>query len=179
MYIGIMMPPETGRELAVFQDMLAPLPVRFIPPKDMHLTLLPPWVENDLTGAIQKLNDALYRVPTFTLEMQKLSYGPSPLHPRLVWALCAHTAVIVGLKKRLIHQFGMHEDEKVPFVPHVTIARFRRESPGANIDIPLDIPLNMRVEVRDIQLIQSPKRGGSGYEEISSVHLSEFPGVPR
>lgn len=177
-YVGIMVPQEVGRELASFHDMLAPLPVRFIPPKDMHLTLLPPWAENDLSGAMQKFNDALYAVPSFTLELQKISYGPSPLNPRLVWALCAHTDEILDLKKRLLHEFDKQVDEKVPFVPHITIARFTRESRDANVDIPLDIPLNMRMTVDAVQLIQSPHRGGTGYEELASVHLSTA-GIPR
>lgn len=178
MYVGILMPKEIGRELALLQDLLIPLPVRLIPPKDMHLTLLPPWEEDDHAGAMQKFNDALYGVPAFTLTLQKLAYGPTSVNPRLVWALAAHSEEVLDLKKRLLYEFNMREEERVPYVPHVTVARFRRPNDTANVRVPLDIPLNFSVPIEEIQLLESPHKGGVGYREIAHAHLSRD-GVPK
>lgn len=169
-FIGIRMPDDVAQKLAGLQSDLTVLPVRLIPREDFHLTLVPPWQETMVIAASQILRDVVAHTPAFRSEVQKLSYGPDPLHPRLVWAPCATSEELIGLKKKLLAAFGMHDP--VPFAPHVTLARFTEADDAAPRTVPLDLPLDLPFPIDRVQLFESPNEGGSGYTVLYDFSLS-------
>ncbi|MBU6388456.1 RNA 2',3'-cyclic phosphodiesterase [Patescibacteria group bacterium] len=169
-FIGIKMPDGIAEELVKLHARLAGLPVRLIPKEDLHLSLVPPWQETMVIAASQKLRSVLADTPAFHCALQKLSYGPDKSRPRLVWATCEDRAELITLKKRLLKAFDARE--RVPFVPHVTVARFTESDETASRRVPLGIPLDMPLPIERVQLFESPHEGGGGYTVLYDFHLS-------
>lgn len=169
-FIGIKMPSDVARKLVELQARLAGLPVKLIPQEDLHLTLVPPWQETMVIGASQKLRKALAGVPAFSTALQGLSYGPDPRDPRLVWATCEAREEIIELRRKLLGAFESRD--YIPFLPHVSIARFTAGDEKAPQRVPLDIPLDLPFAIERVQLFESPHEGGSGYTVLYDFSLA-------
>ena len=55
LFVGVKIATDIAEELAKLVQPLEGLPVRLIPAADLHLTLVPPWNEADISAAIEKL----------------------------------------------------------------------------------------------------------------------------
>lgn len=129
-FIGIRINGDTCDALAELQEGLPPIPMRKVPKVDLHLTLTPPWMEKDVPAAAQRMRDALERPFSFELKFRRLRYGPDPADPFLIWVTVEASKELIELKKRLLKAFGKQKNEKVPFTPHVTLARLKGETGG-------------------------------------------------
>ncbi len=170
-FIGIKMSEEIADACVKLQADLADLPARFIPPEDIHLTLVPPWDESDIRFAEYTLQTTLFPAKCFTLELQRLSYGPDPMRPWLAWIECAASAELVALKKELMKAFGARDS--VPFTPHVTIARFSEKDAEVLTHRPIDRSVRLSMRVDSVQFFSSPGKGGEGYTVLASLPLCE------
>lgn len=168
-FVGIKVSDEIAECCVKLQVGLVDLPARFIPPDDIHLTLLPPWEMTDEDSVLEQLRVALCHTKRCTLKLQRLSYGPNSMRPRLLWIECAPVSEIILLKKELSKAFAVHD--RVPFVPHVTIARFKKEDRDKLVHRPVERSVRLRMPVDSVELFQSPHRGGSGYTVLASVPI--------
>lgn len=178
-FIGIRINGEALDGLVELQEGLPPIPMRRIPKDDIHLTLVPPWMEKDIPGAAKRLREALERPYVFPLKFKYLEYGPKRDDPRLIWITCGASKELIELKERLLVAFGRREKEKIPFIPHVTIARLQGslENSFGRHPFGRDVPLSMTVDA--VELLASPHKGGVGYETMKKVHLHHEEEVPR
>lgn len=178
-FIGIRINGDALDALFDLQDGLPPIPMRKIPKKDIHLTLVPPWTEKDAAGAAKRMRDALERPFSFPLKFKYLEYGPKANDPRLIWVTCEASKRLIELKERMLKAFGRKPKEHIPFIPHVTIARligsygndWRDHHVGKNV------PVEMEVEA--IELLQSPHKGGIGYKTLKRIRLHREDETPR
>jgi|SRR3989344_4207352 len=175
-FIGIKLPEELSDGIIGLQSAFGELPGRFIPPEDIHLTLVPPFETRDLPYVKGTLRATLGRVRKFKLHFSQLSYGPDKERPRLVWIECSATKEIISLKKKLLKVFN--KKEKIPFVPHMTIARFKKADSEKVGHRPIQRPVQFSMNVESIELFESPDRGGTGYKVLASVKLQPKDGVP-
>lgn len=171
LFVGIKVAPEIAEALAASARCLEAYPVRLIRPADIHLTLVPPWNEVDLAGAVERLRDALRSFGSFDLAFEHLNYGPTPERPRFLWAECAPTTELAELQKQLAVAFEKVDER--PFRPHVTLARIRSRGRKIAHENPIDRKLLHGQRVRSIELFQSPQRGDEGYRVIGSLPLRE------
>ncbi len=178
-FIGIRINGDARDALIDLQEGLPPIPMRHIPKRDLHLTLVPPWIEKNVAGAAKRMRDALERPFSFSLKFKYLEYGPDPDDPRLVWVTCAASKRLIELKGRLLKAFGRVEKEKIPFIPHVTIARLTGSYSNGWRDhhVGKDVPIEMEVEA--IELLASPHKGGVGYKTLKRVRLHREEETPR
>jgi 2'-5' RNA ligase len=178
-FVGIRIEGDALDALAELQDGLPPIPMRRIPKHDIHLTLVPPWIEKDVPSAAKRLRDALERPFVFSLKFKDLAYGPKEDDPRLIWVTCEASKELIELKERLLLAFGKREKEKIPFIPHVTIARL--EGSFGNLwkehRIGKEVPAVM--EVNTVELLASPHEGGTGYETLRKAPLHREDEIPR
>src|SRR3989344_3802180 len=114
-FIGIRVGGDALDALLELQEGLPPIPMRKIPKRDIHLTLVPPWMERDIAGAAKRMRDALERPFSFPLKFKYLEYGPDRSDPRLIWVTCDASKRLIELKKRLLKAFGRGEKERIPF----------------------------------------------------------------
>jgi 2'-5' RNA ligase len=168
-FIGIKLADELADAFVDIQSALGDLPGKFIPPEDIHLTLVPPFETRDLPFVVGELRRALEEVPQFKLHFLELSWAPDRERPRLAWIECGATENLVALKKILLNTFG--QKERIPFVPHMTILRLRGEDVGKSARRPIQRPVQFSMDVESVVLFESPHKGGSGYKVLAKVVL--------
>jgi 2'-5' RNA ligase len=168
-FVALRIIPEIARELARFSDGLEQWSVRPVPFANIHLTLVPPWNEVSIPGAIHKLRRVADPFAPFTLSFCHIGYGPEPRRPRFLWAECLASKEIADLRAALILQFGQTDER--PFRPHVTLARLRDKGRMIARKHPVDRELAFVQCVNSIELMQSPPPGGNGYTVLASLPL--------
>ncbi len=102
------------------------LPVRWIGGSNLHVTLLPPWDEENTDGLCTSLYELKDVAHPFNIAFHTIAYGPTSNDPRLIWAEGHHSQELSQMKHVLenkLHQISQNR----PFTPHITLARFRPE----------------------------------------------------
>jgi 2'-5' RNA ligase len=168
-FVGIKVAPDIAEELARLVKPLEHLPVRLVPPADIHLTLVPPWNETDVPGAAEKLRQAARRLQAFTLTFAHLAYGPTRRRRRLLWAECVLTREVTDMHALLLAAFG-HAEERA-FRPHVTLARLQGNERVIADEHSFNQTLSLTQRMETIELFKSPGKGEKGYEALVSVPL--------
>jgi 2'-5' RNA ligase len=168
-FVGIKVAPDIAEELARLVKPLEHLPVRLIPPADIHLTLVPPWNETDVPRAIEKLHKAVCGLQAFALTFAHVAYGPTRRRPRLLWAECVSTREIAEMHAWLLAAFGQAEERA--FRPHVTLARLQGNGRAIADEHPFNQRLSLTQRVETIELFKSPGKGQKGYEALVSIPL--------
>ncbi len=171
-FVGIKTSDSIAEACVAMQCELAGLPAKFIPPRDIHITLLSPWqMPNRDQAAIEdKLRRTLAACKRFTLQFERFAYGPSNRERRLVWLEGRPSADITALKEKLLAAFDM--TDRVPFLPHATIMRFPRRTTEQLLPRTLRKPVALSMLVKSVQFFESPHEGGAGYKVLASFPLS-------
>ena len=175
-FIGIRLAEHLADNFIDLQSAIGELPGRFIPPQDIHMTLVPPFATRDLPFVKGELRRVLGEVHRFKLRFLRLDWGPDKERPRLAWVECGVTKELVSLKKKLLKIFG--QKEKVPFVPHMTVARFRQADAERVAHRPIRKPMRLWMDVESVVLFESPHKGGAGYKMQAEVKLQPKDGAP-
>ncbi len=175
-FVGIKLSDNLADSFVDLQSAFGELPGRFVPPEDIHLTLMPPIETRDLPFIKSELRRALSETHQFKLRFLRLEYGPGKEHPRLAWMLCGATRNLIALKKKLLHALG--QKEKVPFVPHMTVARFRKADAEKVSHRAIRRSVRFSMDVESVKLFESPHKGGSGYKVLASIKLQPKDGAP-
>ena len=175
-FVGIKASGLIASECVKLQAEFSDLPARFIPPKDLHVTLLAPWEMPDQSEVVEKIHKELQSTRRFTLKLNRLCYGPSVAKPKLAWIKCSPTKELIALHQELLRAFAF--EERIAFKPHVTLARFKKEHREFLSQRPIDKPIALSMPVRSIELFQSPGIGGCGYTVLASLRipLNKIPG---
>lgn len=174
-FVGIKMAADIAQALAGLARPLAPYHVRLVPPEDIHLTLVPPWQETQISDAIRTLDRAIEGIGRFPLTFTHVGYGPQPRRPRLLWAECAASEEITLLHTALLDAFGRSETR--PFRPHVTLARIRGNGAAIARKYPIDQDLSLAQHLDTIELFQSPPPGERGYRVLAASALARTHGA--
>jgi RNA 2',3'-cyclic 3'-phosphodiesterase len=97
---------------------------RWIEPKNLHITLVPPSVESSggLRPLIEKLDGIKFE--PFEIKFDQITFGPDERRPRMIWAL-GDTGKEIGQLKKLIEISLGQKPYDRPFRPHMTLARFK------------------------------------------------------
>lgn len=115
-----------GNALA-FRASHSSLPVCWIPPENLHVTLVPPWYCEDTGEVCKELHDLLADVKPFDVCFNEISAGPTARKPRLIWASGGIHTVLGELRGRLSSLAGPESDNNERnFFLHVTFARIRK-----------------------------------------------------
>jgi len=176
-FIGIKMNEEMAGAFVKLQSEIAGPPARFIPPEDMHMTLVPPFEMSDPAYVDECVRVALARAKRFTLKTEHLAYGPVKMRPSLAWIKCAVSEELIALKKELMRAFG--KTDQWPFKPHVTIARFAKKDADMLTHRPIERAAAFSMPVEEITLYESPDGGGRGYTVLDAWALPVVDGLPR
>ena len=149
--------PSTDFLLAVdeWKKHWSHLPVKWVEEGDLHITVIPPWLDVDIDNARKKLLDFKSRhSERINLYFNYVSFGPSRKHARLIWAEGVAPEKLITLKNDLEQVFGLLNVGE-PLRLHITLARFKEED-FANFPVQ-DISQNIdwACSVRDILLLES------------------------
>ena len=105
--------------------------VRLVPRENLHLTLH--FIGNISAAALPTIDAKLQHLANaftpFRLYLQELSPGPSARNPRLVWARFGQNETFEQISVALAQAIGGQASPHLHPVPHVTLARLRKDVP--------------------------------------------------
>ncbi len=169
-FAGIALSPELKKSAAAWREAHADLPVRWLRSEDLHVTLAPPWAEENPDGVLRRLAE-LSAAP-FTLEFRAVTYGPDPRSPSLIWAEGEAPAELLRLKNEIDRILEITPEAR-PLRLHATLARFRPENFRDFTAPGLPETVAWRMTVRSVALFRSNlSPSGAHYEILGEVYLS-------
>ncbi|MCL4437609.1 2'-5' RNA ligase family protein [Patescibacteria group bacterium] len=121
-FIAVPISKYLQEEIFNWEKKYEKLPVRWLSGKNIHITIIPPWYEDNLEVIIEKLESV--KGEPFNVEFSKVSYGFDPKQPRLIWAEGKAPEKIIRLKAELEKIFPEYKSEYKDWLMHITIARF-------------------------------------------------------
>ena len=160
-----------GRELVEaaeeFRRAHAGLKARWVRPEHLHLTMVPPWQCLDVAAACQALRDEAARQSPFEVLFERVSFGPDPRRPRLVWATGKAPAGMPEFAQRLLAATGAPGKPRESFLLHLTIVRFNSRDLSAMGARKLREPVSWPGTLDALCLYESRlKPGGAEYHEL-------------
>lgn len=168
------------KEIAVWEGRHKDIPVRWLLGKNLHVTLVPPWYEDE--GGMPKMKELIAMaggVPRFSMQFEEVTYGPNAKTPRLIWASGEAPKEIFLLKHALEERIGGYARASLarqasykPFRMHITLARFREEDFSSFPRKDLHERVEWEENVRSFVLMESRlSPAGSDYEILEEVGL--------
>ncbi|MBU4298946.1 RNA 2',3'-cyclic phosphodiesterase [Patescibacteria group bacterium] len=176
-FIAINFPEEIKKEFLSEQGKWPELPVKWVKPENLHLTLvfLGYLSDKELLDILKIVREAAKKHNPFLINLTKVCYGPpKKMPPRMVWVEGEKSDELTELQKDLEKSLGVAETR--PYAPHLTLGRiktwdFRQIEPEERPEI--NEELNLGLEVNSIEVMESElKRGGAEYAVLESVPLS-------
>lgn len=152
--------------------------VRPVPLQNLHLTLF--FIGNvsaDQPEEIkQKIRQVAQQHQPFPLELETLEPGPKPSSPRLVWARFRQSDAFEELSRQLTQELAQQPVSKQKAIPHVTLARFRKDKPAPK-HLPVVVPEEtVQLTVTTISLWKSDLSAPHPvYTVLDTFPLSEKP----
>ena|SRR3989338_10413083 len=105
---------------------LSSLPIRWTLGKDLHITLIPPWEEENVDEIKKKLNGFQGTTGEFRITFEKLAFGPNGEKPRLLWLKAMPSEKLRRLKEEL-EQLLKHKSKYKDWIIHMTLGKFEPE----------------------------------------------------
>ncbi len=170
-FVALPISEKLQNKVLEWEKDLPSLPVRYIRGGNLHVTLLPPWSVEDLSGLGAMLRQGASRHGRFIIRLNEVSFGPNTYQPRLVWATGSASIDIVEVRDDLADIFSQIKEAK-PFKLHMTIAYFRPEDFSAFPVRRLDKKVEWVEGINSIVLMEShPSRDGVDYEIIDRAPI--------
>lgn len=145
--------------------------IRWIRLEDLHITLIPPWYEEDVEGVNTRLTDKIHGRTPFKIKFDNISYGPDPKRPRLIWLSGKAPIEIRELKTEAESALGA-KPEKKPFLLHLTIARFKEEYFSSFQTKEINESIAWTDTVKAIRVMESNlARSGATYEVLREINI--------
>jgi RNA 2',3'-cyclic 3'-phosphodiesterase len=105
--------------------------IRFLPPQNLHLTLF--FIGNVPLSALESIKSIIKGIAQqhepFTLRFAQTEPGPHIHKPRLIWARFASHPTFEQLNTALTELLTIKTLPKKKPLPHITLARFRKDKP--------------------------------------------------
>lgn len=180
-FIAINLPESIRKKLSDLRTRWPDLPCRWINPENLHLTIIPPiYLDDDeLSRVMVSVSSELSSFPPFTLEFEKLTYGPPSKPGRMIWAMGKPSKELAALKKAaskaILAASVPFMEESRQLVPHITLCRMEEKEWRQYEPKPLiDERLEFDVEVSSAEAMESKlKRGGAEYAILESMPLGQ------
>jgi len=183
-FIAINFPENIKKELMGFQSKWPKLPVRWVGPENLHITLafLGYLADEELLEIIKITKEVAQRNNSFSINLKKICYGPpKKMPPRMIWAEGEKSTELGKLQKDLENSLfsaptkSLKKPETRPYAPHITLGRirqweFRQIEPEERPEVNEGISLSF--EVNSIEVMESDlKKGGAEYTILESCPL--------
>ncbi|MEI6296910.1 MAG: RNA 2',3'-cyclic phosphodiesterase [bacterium] len=170
-FVALKVTEELKNEIFDWQSKHTNLPVSWIQMKDLHITILPPWEEENVDGVIEKLSTLSGKVGGIPITLDVATVGPNHFSPRLIWATGEVPQKIFSLREILKNTLG-RENLKSNFFTHLTLARFTPENFAKFPVARLKEEISWKMFASELVLMESILvPGGSTYEIIKEVKL--------
>lgn len=173
-FVGIKAPDKIQNQIIDWQEKHKDLPVRFIERRNLHLTLVPPWYENNIKKLVKNLQKFSFPA-RFEVSFNEISIGPLS-RPRLIWATGPKHQGLAKMQNEIAKFLKVPKQRYSS--PHITIARFKKHD---TLLIPeVNEAIEFKFEFSEITLFESKLSPlGTNYfplEHLKLLALSEVEG---
>jgi 2'-5' RNA ligase len=173
LFIGIYPPAPLARWMLEAIGAVQLPPHRAVPAEHVHLTLqfIGDTPRGELPATVESMERSAAGLRAFELTVQRLITLPERGPRRLIAACTDAPGILEELKRRLVTRLARPGERRSrrPFRPHLTLARFRKPTPGPAIDHPLE---QRRFPVDRIVLMRSTLRPeGAQHTEVAHATL--------
>ncbi|HUZ93179.1 MAG TPA: RNA 2',3'-cyclic phosphodiesterase [Candidatus Paceibacterota bacterium] len=169
-FAAIAISDSLQEEILRYEEKWNRLPVRWLQGKNLHLTLVPPWY-GEVGETVASFANTAGSGVSAELTFQKVQYGPDEHRPRLVWAKGKAAKSIHDLKCRLEHLLEVKSEYR-PWLPHLTIARFKPEDFSRFPVKKIDDAVSWSENVQSFVLMESSlSRSGAEYKILEEFKL--------
>jgi 2'-5' RNA ligase len=177
LFIAINLPQEIKdkiEEAVIKIQLLFNFPVRFLTPKNWHLTITFLGYQPDkaVSLILKSVQETAAGFGPVLIKFEKIIYGPPGKPARMLWLAGAEeTSRNLGeiknkLEDSLVENGVKFNRENRLFNAHLTLARF--SNPLTKLSDDLIAPLSLSFEAKTLDLMESRlKRSGAEYETIS------------
>lgn len=137
--------------------------LRMLPESNLHLTFY--FIGNvpiqDLPTIKHAIESIAQKYTPFTLTFMQTEAGPNPKKPRLIWARFLPDDQFTQLSIELTQQLSDKKQPTKPPIPHITLARYRKDKP-----VPKGLP-----SITSDEMLQLPVKTISLWQsELASPH---------
>lgn len=172
-FIGIFISQELRTKILQLENNYRDLPVRWVKEENLHLTLIPPMQldDNEVVKAVEKLQTFKNKVGPVEIRFNRISLGPNPRRPRLIWLGGEPNQKLIELKNKLTQILGLRAESR-SFRPHLTITRFKPKD-YANFPIKdLCEEIDWKETAESFSIIQSEcLESGARYTVLEKIRL--------
>lgn len=179
-FIGIDLPAELKAEAANAITQWRFLPIRWTPPENWHITLVPPrYLEDQELSALVKLLERRKIDEPFPVVFSRVLLAPPGVPARMIWLEGATPPELPKLKHKLEKLWvsqpsvpSLKPELRLPHL-HVTLARFE---PGHLRELEAKTrvlgEVNFSFTAREIAVMESHlKPSGAEYETLATIPL--------
>lgn len=171
-FVGLPASRELAEAAGEFRRAHTGLKVRWVKPENLHLTMVPPWQCLDVGAVCQALRDEAAQRSPFEVAFERVSFGPDPRRPRLIWATGKAPAGMPEFARSLLAATGAPGEPRKSFLLHLTIARFNSHDLKAMEMHKLCEPVEWAGTLDVLCLYESIlKPGGAEYCELCRIGL--------
>ncbi len=170
MFVAITLPATLKLRIARWQKIHRDLPVRYISPENLHITLTPPWY-GDAKEMITLLKTYGPTVKPFIVHFYRIVPCPTRTQPRFIWLEGKRNKQAELLKKELEEVLKV-KAEKRALIPHITLARIKPNDKKFLCKSCVAEPVDWSMRITTFSLLKShlsPK--GANYEKLTKFSL--------
>ena len=171
-FLGIKANIDLISEIEIWQKYYnEKIKARWISNDNLHITLVPPWYEENITAVSKKI-DSLVNISPFDVTFKKVTFGPTQVRPRLIWTEGQAPLQLHKLKNKLEKVLDI-APEKRDFKLHLTLARFReKDFKSFNVKT-IEDTVSWKMKINSFQLFESILRpSGAEYKILEELKLS-------
>lgn len=172
-FIGLKISKDLQTRVVRWRKKFPDWPVRWTPEKNLHITLIPPFYEDNVRAINKKLRNTQNYPSEIIVEFNRIAFGPDPKRPRLIWAVGEKPPELEDLKKYLEKILEIPA-EKRTFSLHLTLGRFKPEDFHHFSIKKLKEKISWKEKIKSIVLFESKlSRKGAEYEILEEIKLKK------
>jgi len=118
---------ELQNEISRWQEERADWPARWVKGNNLHITLTPPWHEENISAVADSLKTMKGKFAPFQVRFDRVEFGPDQRRQRLIWAVGKMPPEIIALKNKIAAVIERGAGRQ-SILLHLTLARFREEN---------------------------------------------------
>lgn len=131
--------------------------IRLVPEQNLHLTFF--FIGNTARAMLPSIKEAVQHIAAehnaFNLQYLCTEPGPNPRSPRLVWTRFVQHPEFEKLTRKLAHTLQPEQDAKHKPIPHITLARFKKDASKPDLPILQQPDSRLSLPVTSVSLWQS------------------------
>ncbi len=143
--------------------------VRFVSPNNLHMTLIPPWYEDEIKRIVLLLSNFLDEQIFYNFEVDFVSIksAPDKKNPRILWLEGKIIVQLENFRNTLIEKLNLKKERR-NLIPHITLARFGK---GRSL-LHFEEPVFFKEKLKEIVIFESKlSKNGASYRVLEIFKL--------